>query len=124
MATHCQANPPPSIVVGQDNENSSPIVNMEAKSRTSCPNKRGVNDYSALDNGVNGHIHDAHNDFEWHNGFEVLMNVKNNGQQGSNVGSINPDNKGESGLLNGGASYTACHQSSLKACPLFGKVLY
>ena len=54
---------------------------MEAKSRTSCPNKRGVNNYSALDNGVNGHIHDAHNDL--HNGFEVLMNAKNNGQQGS-----------------------------------------
>ena len=63
-------NAPPCIVVGQDNVNSRPIVNVEAKTRTSCPNKRGVIHYSALDNGVNGHIHDAHNDL--HNGSQWM----------------------------------------------------
>ena len=105
-------NPSLSIVVGQDNENSSPIVNVETKSRTFCPNKRGVNNYSVLDNGLHGHIHNARNDL--HNGFEALMNVKNNGQQQSSVETNNPENNSESGFLNGGVSHTACHQSSLK----------
>ena len=76
-------NPPPSIVVGQDNGNSSPIVSRKPKSRTSGPNKRGGNNCFALNNGVNGHIHDAHNDL--YNGSVALMDSKNNGLLASNT---------------------------------------
>ena len=62
-------NLPPSIVIGQHNGNYSPIVNKESKSRTFYPNKRDDNNHSTLDNGINGHIHDAHNGL--HNGFKV-----------------------------------------------------
>ena len=93
---------PPSIVVGQDNGNSHPIVSREAKSRTSSPNRRGGSNHSALNNSVNGHIPDAHNGL--HNGFETSMDIKNNGQHGSNIGTINPVNNKESDSLHGGVN--------------------
>ena len=104
---------PPSIVVGQDNGNSHLIVSREAESRTSSPNKRGGSNHSVLNNGVNGHIHDAHNGL--HNGFETSMDIKNNGQHGSNIGTINPVNNKESDSLHGGVNLTNCHNSSIKS---------
>ena len=103
-------NSPPSIVVGQDNAKASSIVSREPKSRTSGPNKRGGNYCSALDNGVNGHIHDAHNDT--HNGSVVLMNCKNNGLLASNIVANNLGNNGNSDPLYENVNNTTCDNSS------------
>ena len=105
-------NPPPSIVVGQDNGNSSPIVSRKPKSRTSGPNKRGGNNCFALNNGVNGHIHDAHNDL--YNGSVALMDSKNNGLLASNTVARNLDNNGKSDSLYRSVNHTNCPKSSLE----------
>ena len=63
-----------------------------------------------MDNGVNGHIHDAHNDT--HNGSVVLMNCKNNGLLASNIVASNLENNGNSDPLYESVNNTTCDNSS------------
>ena len=63
-----------------------------------------------MNNGVNGHIHDAHNDSN--NGSAVLMNCKNNGLLASNIVASNLENNGISDPLHGSVKNNTCDNSS------------